>query len=453
MKAFLKETLMRGLNFVRDNPQVIYTFFLVVAIPLAFFFTGEQFLKVARENQDKLERNRIGILEETFALFAGEYMDDAPSLNARIASLVKENETIKTFQVLGLSDGEAYPIIASMVDEEVGATVTPDKLSMFLFGSVMGSPRETFATSYFIDGERYWRGIRAITASSSPQTVGYIVVDLSMAQADAIARKNIRNAYAVLALIIVLIIILLVRHARIIDYATLYRRLKEVDQMKDDFVSMAAHELRTPLTIIRGYADILKGMADIPPAHRENIKRIETSAHDLAGLVDDILDVARIQEGRLSFTVAPVQTKELISSVIESLVRTAQEKGLVLRTELAETLPVLNTDEKRMRQVLINIVGNSIKYTEKGEVAVRAFTEGNNLVIRVSDTGIGISAEDQKKLFQKFYRVKSKETEDIRGTGLGLWITLQIIQQMKGTINVESIKGKGTDFIVTLPIS
>lgn len=452
MKTYLKDALRRGFNFVRDNPQVIYTFFLVVAIPLAFFFTSEQFLKAARENQDKLERNRIGILEETFALFAGEYMDDAPTLNARIASLVKENETIKMFQVLGLSDGETFPVVASMVQDEVGTTVTPDKLSMFLFGSVTGSPRETFATSYFIDGARYWRGIRAITVTSSMQTIGYIVVDLSMAQADALARKNIRNAYGVLALILLLIIILLVRHARIIDYATLYRRLKEVDQMKDDFVSMAAHELRTPLTIIRGYADILKGMADIPPVHRENIKRIETSAHDLAGLVDDILDVARIQEGRMSFTIAPVQTKDLVSSVIGSLIHTAWEKGLALRAELAETLPVMNTDEKRVRQVLINIIGNSIKYTEKGEVVVRAFVEGANLIIRVSDTGIGISAEDQKKLFQKFYRVKSKETEDIRGTGLGLWITLQIVQAMRGTISVESIKGKGTDFIISLPI-
>ncbi len=449
----ITDIFLGGFNFARNNPQIIYTLFLVIIIPTAFFFTSEQFLKVARENQDKLERNRIGILESTFALFASEHLSDGDYLNAHIASIVRENETIKSFQVLGPRNEEEFPVIASMLQGESGTMVTPDKLSMFLFGSAAGNPRETFATSFFVDGERLWRGIRAITATSSSQAIGYIVVELSMAQSDAVMRGNIQKAYVVLALIIFLIIILLARQARILDYSTLYKRLKEVDQMKDDFVAMAAHELRTPLVVIRGYANIINSIPDLSPENRENIRRIDVSTKDLALLIDDILDVASIQEGKISFTVVPIDTKALIKSIVESFLQMAHDKGLVLRTELPDVLPIMNIDEKRMRQVLINIIGNSIKYTQSGEVVVRAYVDAGRLIIRVSDTGIGMTAEELKKLFQKFYRVRSKETENIRGTGLGLWITNQIVLNMKGSISVESIKGKGTDFIIDLPIS
>lgn len=452
MTARLKKFFVHGFNFVRNNPQIIYTFFLVIVIPLAFVVTSEQFLKITRENQNKLERNRISILEETFALFAGDHMRDPAYLSERITALGKNNETMRNFQVLGPRLGETYPVVASLNSDDLDTGSEVDNLSTFLLGSASGNPRETYATSYFVEGERYWRGVRAITATSSSETIGYIVVDLSMSQADAVMRKNMRNAYGLLGIIILLIIIMLARQARIIDYATLYQRLKEVDQMKDDFVSMAAHELRTPLAAIRGYANLLLGMKDIPQTHQRDIEMIDVSARDLALLVDDILDVARIQEGRMSFTKTSIDTKELLLSVVSSLQNVAHNKGLTLRTEVPDTLPMLATDEKRIKQVFTNIIGNALKYTFAGEVVVRADVKQDHVVVRVSDTGIGISAEDQKNLFQKFYRVKSKETEDVRGTGLGLWITHQIVKEMGGTISIESIKGKGTDFIITLPV-
>lgn len=452
MTARLKKFFVHGFNFVRNNPQIIYTFFLVIVIPLAFVVTSEQFLKITRENQNKLERNRISILEETFALFAGDHMRDPEYLSERITALGKNNETMRNFQVLGPRLGETYPVIASLHSDELDMGPEIDNLSTFLLGSASGNPRETYATSYFVESERYWRGVRAITATSSSETIGYIVVDLSMSQADALMRKNMRNAYGLLGLIILLIIIMLARQARIIDYATLYQRLKEVDQMKDDFVSMAAHELRTPLTAIRGYANLLQGVKDISETHQRDIEMIDASARDLASLVDDILDVARIQEGRMSFTKTSIDVKALLLSIVAPLHNVAQGKGLALRVEIPDTLPFLNTDEKRIKQVFNNIIGNALKYTFTGEVVVSANVIQNHLMVRVSDTGIGISSDDQKSLFQKFYRVKSKETEDVRGTGLGLWITHQIVKEMGGIINVESIKGKGTDFIVTLPL-
>ncbi len=452
----LSQILKRGVDFVRNNPQIIYTLFLVVAIPLAFFFTSEKFLKVATDNQNRLERSRIGLLQDTFALFAGERMNDPEYLNRRIKEIAQNNETMMHFQVLGLPDDSGYPIVASLDEKERGTKMLPDPLSSYLLGSA--TPKkpdmiyQVYASEFFIDGERYWRSIRAIPATSSKEVIGYLSTDISMAQADAVSQRNIRNAYIVLAGIILLIIILLGRQARIIDYASLYARLKEVDQMKDDFVSMAAHELRSPLTIIRGYVEMLGEGEGMSAASKGHLEHIDHAAVQLNSLIGDILDVAKLQEGRMSFSFAVCDVSAPIAQVVDSFMRPAQNKGLTL-FYTPTPLPLISIDADRFRQVMINLVGNAIKYTPAGEVRVVAHADQSFVTIRVSDTGMGISAEDQQKLFQKFFRVKNQETEKITGTGLGLWITTQIVNAMKGTISVESIKGKGTDFIVSFPIA
>jgi len=296
---------------------------------------------------------------------------------------------------------------------------------------------------------RYWKSARAITATTSNATVGFVLTDLSMAQADAVSHRNIQNAYLILALIIILIIVMLARQARIIDYASLYQRLKEVDRMKDDFVSMAAHELRSPLTIIRGYTDML-GDEKLSDEGKGHLKNIDHSASQLNSLIGDILDVARLQEGRMSFNLQSLDVSEALASIAESFQKPAETKGLKLLYEKAP-LQQISVDHDRFRQVAINLVGNAVKYTPKGEVRISTSVEGERVAIRVSDTGMGISAEEQKNLFQKFYRIKNEETREITGTGLGLWITSQMVKQMGGTIGVESIKGKGTDFIISFP--
>ncbi|MDO8520644.1 MAG: HAMP domain-containing sensor histidine kinase, partial [bacterium] len=184
---------------------------------------------------------------------------------------------------------------------------------------------------------------------------------------------------------------------------------------------------------------------------KEHLKNIDHSASQLNSLIGDILDVAKLQEGRMSFKLAPLDVSESLASVVDSFMKPAQDKSLALSYTKAP-LPLVSIDPDRFRQVAINLVGNAIKYTPKGEVRVTAKVEGERVSIRVSDTGMGISAEEQKSLFQKFYRVKNEETREITGTGLGLWITSQIVKQMAGTIGVESIKGKGTDFIISFPV-
>ncbi|OGZ07222.1 MAG: hypothetical protein A3D65_03130 [Candidatus Lloydbacteria bacterium RIFCSPHIGHO2_02_FULL_50_13] len=439
----------RGASFVRNNPQIIFTLFLAVAVPLAFFFTSEQFLKIAREQQNRLERSRIGVLQDVFVLFAKWHIGEPEFLRDRVRVIAKETETMTNFQVLRAGDGETFPVLVSTNKDEEGTMLAPDSLTLSLIGFAMSQPGQSFASEYFDSGMRYWKSARAITATTSNATVGFVLTDLSMAQADAVSHRNIQNAYLILALIIILIIVMLARQARIIDYASLYQRLKEVDRMKDDFVSMAAHELRSPLTIIRGYTDML-GDEKLSDEGKGHLKNIDHSASQLNSLIGDILDVARLQEGRMSFNLQSLDVSEALASIAESFQKPAETKGLKLLYEKAP-LQQISVDHDRFRQVAINLVGNAVKYTPKGEVRISTSVEGERVAIRVSDTGMGISAEEQKNLFQKFYRIKNEETREITGTGLGLWITSQMVKQMGGTIGVESIKGKGTDFIISFP--
>ncbi len=456
MFNFIAQHFSRGITLARNNPQIIYTIFLLVVIPAAFFASGERFLDASNENQERLEKENIGNLQDAFVAIASEKMDDTEFLNRLIQSLKEENDSIDEFIVTAKENDSA--IIIASLDPEMNGNVDEINAPLYKkFESLMKDSSAIFPAE--INGERHWRAYRAIPDGSGGVS-GFLLTDVSMERIDAIAAKSVSNAYLFLAFIVLAILVLLVRQARIVDYTVLYRRLKEVDQMKDDFVSMAAHELRTPLTIIRGYVDLLKDIKNLEEKDKESLRRIEVSAKGLNALIGDILDVSRLEQGRMSFEFSELEPNTAVSAVAESFQTVAKEKGLALSYSVgdpsvsnSERIPSIYADPERLRQVLTNIIGNAVKYTPSGSVSVNLSFEPlkNRISIRVSDTGLGIGAEDQKRLFEKFFRVRSPETGNIQGTGLGLWITRQIIQNMKGDISVESIKGKGTDFIISFP--
>jgi len=221
--------------------------------------------------------------------------------------------------------------------------------------------------------------------------------------------------------------------------------------MKDDFISMASHELRTPLTIIRGYADILAAAPGLSPKEKEMVGNIDRGVGQLDLLVTDMLDVARLEQGRMSFDMKPMNPAPTIEEIIQSFQPQAESRGLGLTSAIEGTGEIL-ADRDRLRQVFVNLIGNAVKYSKKGEIKVRLYAEQGRLSVRVSDTGPGVSSEDQARLFQKFFRVKSEDTRGVGGTGLGLWISRQIVENMKGKLTVESIKGVGSHFIVSFPV-
>ena len=451
--SFLKN-ISKGFFFIKSNPQILYTVFLLIVIPLAFIFTGQKFLDVAEKNQERLEKERIGLMQDVFvsSVHIGDHIDknDHTFLQNMIENISRQNPTIEQFKVLVRRGGENI-VIASLNKDEIGKE---DEINKSLYEAIGLRLNDSLIFEVFDKkGDRHWKAVRAMLDKNG-DVRGFILTDTSMAYIDSVSKKNIREAYIILLLIILAISVLLFRQAKIIDYAQLYKKLKDVDKMKDDFISMAAHELKTPLAAIRGYVGLIS-TDNLSADDKESISRVNASINRLNMLIGDILDVARIQQGRLKFSFKKIDPSEIIQSVVDSFQPMAKEKALILEYN-KKTLPNIFVDPGRLEQVLINLIGNALKYTLEGSVSVTVEEEkkikNSVLHIRVSDTGIGISAEDQEKLFQRFSRIRTRETADIGGTGLGLWITAKIVSSMKGTITVESIKGKGSDFIISFPV-
>lgn len=443
--------IKNGLKKIQQNPQLVYTIVVAILITLAFVLMANRFVSIANNAQERLINVRIGSIQDAFVSFASDSINNPLYLNERIRDVMANNATIKNFKIVSkqtsTTSPETFLIIASNNQNEIGQE---DNQAKFLYTLATSDPNNSLTTEFNNEGERFFNTARAIK-SVDGEILGVVLTTQTLSQADRMINTDIKNSILMLVFVIILIMLLFLRHSRIIDYTVLYKKLKEVDQLKDDFISMASHELRTPLAVIRGYAEFIR---EAPELSTETIKyatQIDASAKDLDTLVADILDVSRIEQGRMSFKFERQQPKTIIEEVVSSLLASTKSKGLNLFIERTEDAFV-NIDKDRFKQVLINIIGNAVKYTKKGDIKINQYIEKNYFYIRISDTGIGMTAEEQKKLFEKFYRVRNSDTEDIRGTGLGLWITAEIIREMNGKISVESIKGVGSHFIVSFPI-
>ena len=221
---------------------------------------------------------------------------------------------------------------------------------------------------------------------------------------------------------------------------------------QSDLVAEIVHEMRTPLTSIAGYAQMLQ-REDIGPEQRNAFAQtIQREAMRLGRLANDFLDLARLESGRTFLAQEEVALEPLIGETLDLLRPQAEEKGVALQTRLPSSLPVVVGDGSRLKQALINLVANAVKYSRPGDrVTVEAQVAEGQVRVGVIDTGPGISAEAQKRLFQKFYRVPSSE-EGTVGSGLGLAITRRIVEAAGGRIWVESEPGKGAAFYFTLPL-
>lgn len=444
--------LKRGAEFVRNNPQLLYTIFLLIVVPLAFIVSGGRFLDVAQKNQERIEQTYVSSLHDALIDTARDAFADPGVLQIQVDRLAERDPDIAHLAILK-KEGESMQVLASSNYDELGTVMpigtTPNEPGNE-YRIAQSNPGGTFVFPGVNDDGRILHGVRAVAADDGT-ILGFLVTDISMSRIDTLAARGVREAYTFSIFFILAIFILLIRHARIIDYTVLYRKLAEVDKLKDDFISMAAHELRTPISVVRGYASMLVEGGKLPAEEAKQADYITRSAAQLNSLVDDLLDVMRIEQNRMEFALVPTDVGAVVREVTDMLAVNAKEKNLALNMEIAADVRAA-LDPDRFRQVMLNIAGNAVKYTPQGNVTVRVAAEGGKAVVRVSDTGIGISAEDQKNLFSKFYRVKSEETKAIRGTGLGLWITRQMIEKMRGTIGLESIKGRGTDVTLSFPL-
>ena len=231
---------------------------------------------------------------------------------------------------------------------------------------------------------------------------------------------------------------------------------RALDQMKDEFISIASHQLRTPVAGLRWYTSTLaEGVAGpLSPQQSELVKEMESCVGQMATLVNDLLDVARLDQGTLKLSLAEVQPQELLAEVMRTLEAKAKRLQVTLQVEEpGSACPPLRADKALMKEVLRNLVDNAIKYTpEHGEVKLTAQQEDQGLIFSVSDTGVGIPEEGIEKLFRKFSRIENPLSKRERGSGLGLYFAKGIVEKHGGKIWVQSAPGCGSTFCVRLPL-
>lgn len=233
-------------------------------------------------------------------------------------------------------------------------------------------------------------------------------------------------------------------------------RQQEEPGTQNEIISLVAHELKNPLVSIRGYAEILlTGAAgDVNQQQAGFLRTIMNNTERMAELINDLLDASKLDTGRVKVLVSQVDATLILKEVIADLLPQLEEKGLLLLTNGFEDLPPVQADGSRLAQIFINLLSNAAKYTlPGGKITIGAQHIDDEVVFSVTDTGIGIKKEDQKRIFQRYYRTEDVQLRDIPGTGLGLYITKRLVELQQGRIWFESTYNQGTTFFFSLSIA
>jgi signal transduction histidine kinase len=230
-------------------------------------------------------------------------------------------------------------------------------------------------------------------------------------------------------------------------------QLEIASKHKSQFLANMSHELRTPLNAILGYTQLImnKIYGEVPDKIKEALARIDVSGRHLLDLINDVLDLSKIEAGQLRLSLKPYLMKDVVHEVVMAMEPLASRKQLSLTWKVPDNLPTAKGDERRIKQVLLNLIGNAIKFTDGGEVAVHIALEVAHFKVSVTDTGPGISTADQAKIFGEFQQADSSATREKGGTGLGLAIVKRIVELHGGTVGVESSLGCGSVFWIILP--
>ena len=235
----------------------------------------------------------------------------------------------------------------------------------------------------------------------------------------------------------------------------LYHQLELVSQHKSQFLANMSHELRTPLNAILGYTELIADeiYGPVPEKIKEVLERVEHNGRHLLGLINAVLDLSKIEAGRLSLELNEYSLREVIFEAVTTVESLAAEKGLALQATLPDDIPLARGDAPRLKQVLLNLLGNAIKFTDTGEVKVLTRIDADRFTVAVSDTGPGIAPEQQAHIFEEFQQVDNSITREKGGSGLGLAIAKKIIELHGGEIGVESEPGRGSTFWFQVPIN
>lgn len=438
------------LGFTRQRREFAYSLLLIILIPASIIGSTLWLTSQVKANYDLELRRKANLANEVFGVSVANALAANPTkqaggvLDQLIAQTLPHAPEINRL-IVSVPQGGGFQIIAS---SESGRAGQNDDTIQTKLAAAHAQPLASLVARGEA-GTREWM-VATPVIDKSGRLIAITTMNVSLAAADALMSETLRTSNIILAVILIVTILLLLNHFRLVQYAELFRKQKELDQMKDDFISIATHELKAPMSVIKGYISMA---LEEKPA--KTVTEMLTTAFEqtnrLGRLVNDLLDVSRIEQGKTKYQLSAVDLGGVIKPLITVYGVKAQEKNLKLEYQPPEGLPAATADVDRVSEIFTNLIDNAIKYSKTGTVTVSHQVTEKTIATTISDTGIGMTPDEQSKLFQRFYRARNADTAEISGTGLGLWIIRQYAEKMGGSITVESQQGQGSQFTVTLP--
>jgi signal transduction histidine kinase len=232
------------------------------------------------------------------------------------------------------------------------------------------------------------------------------------------------------------------------------QKLEEVSRHKSQFLASMNHELRTPISAIIGYVRLIlrETEGQISPLQKDNLQDLQNNAERLLTMINELLDLAKIEAGRMEVRTEPVNIYELINQALSTVAPLLKNDRVQIMCEIDPYLPSVVTDPEKLRQILVNLLSNAVKFTDRGHIKILAARHNGSLKLAVSDTGIGIEEAEFEHIFEEFRRGDMPDSRKFSGSGLGLAIAKKFVALLGGDITVESVFGKGSTFTVTLPL-
>lgn len=444
MSKFIKSIL----GFIKNNPAIIYSLSLIVFLPLILWWQTNFTISSFEKNIDLILQDKALALENILAGALADKIGFPEVLKTEIDTIASQNPEIKKLMVIVPQDSN-FKILAASAD--VDRQQIPDQVAC----SLAWSQEQNIAHLKGTSQERFWELIKPV-ANDKGEKIALLATTLSLKKTDSLIARTAKISYLVILATILISLFLVIQHTSLFKYLKLYRELQKVDAMKDGFMRMAIHELQSPITNIRGYVEILQeDLAQVlSDKQKEGLVTASLSAKNLSDLIYDILAVVKIEQEVLDVSLQEIVPQAIINEIINLTRTKAEKKGLSLNyVPAVDPGWRVRVNSNRFKEILTNLIENAIKYTREGKIEVKEWLDENKkrYYLAVEDTGLGINGEDQKRIFEKFYRVKNQETFSIPGTGLGLWIIKNLCQQMGLEITLESIKGVGSKFVLALP--
>jgi signal transduction histidine kinase len=434
------ETLLQGWREARMHSKLWLVLSLTVVFPLVFLISVYQVEKAGRANLTTSQLNQISNLQDVLQV---SWLENFP-LDEFVADLANKQAGLAKVKIIEEVNHELvtrfdlYPTEADPILKDLSP-----------YRTALIKPGETFVYEYVVGEQHVKQAFRAITRG---ETTFYIFTEHDFTSEHNVFQNRMYAAYFTLAIFFIFIIALAYWTQTQIQYQVLYENLKKTLHDRDLFTSSLVHELRAPMTVIRGYASMIEESSTSTKTEQDFAQKIKLSSERLISLINDFLEAARIKSGQLPVQTTLVDFSLLMQKIVADSQVIARAKGLLLTINIPVVEKMITTDSKRVEQVVTNLLNNAIKYTSEGSITVTVEYQYKKTLVTIADTGDGISAEDQKKLFAPFTRVGDQSRlQTVTGTGLGMWITKLLAEQLGGSVAIESIKGVGTHMILSLP--